>query len=112
VTKTFWIKRGGLERIDYDSNYNIYWGVDGTLRSWRIDEGLEVDLKNKFSLGVDYTAKYKLNEKKFWNNETEQDARVVYGENRSTIIPWPGRCRGGLRRPQTGRASRSRRIRS
>jgi len=93
VTKTFWIKRGGLERIDYDSNYNIYWGVDGTLRSWQIDEGLEVDLKNKFSLGVDYTAEYKLYEKEFWNNETEfsigyntrewQSARFSYGFGRN-----------------------------
>lgn len=93
VTKTFWINRGGLERVEYDSNYNIYWGVDGTLRSWQIDEGLEVDLKNKFSLGVDYTAEYKLYEKEFWNNETEfslgyntrewQSARVSYGFGRN-----------------------------
>lgn len=93
VTKTFWIKRGSLERIDYDSNYNIYWGVDGTLRSWQIDQGLEIDLKNKFSLGIDGTAEYKLYEKDFWNNETKfslgyntrewQSARFSYGFGRN-----------------------------
>lgn len=93
VTKTFWIQRGGLERIDYDSNYNVYWGVDGTLRSWQIDQGLEIDLKNKFSLGIDGKAEYKLYEKEFWNNETEfslgynvrewQSARLSYGFGRN-----------------------------
>ncbi len=93
VEKTFWIRKGGLERVAYDSNYNIYWGTDGTLRSWQIDQGLEIDLRNKFSLGIDYTAEYKLYEKKFWNNETEfslgyntrewQSARISYAFGRN-----------------------------
>ncbi len=70
VRKTFWIKKWGLQRITYDSNYNIYWGLDGTLRSWKIDEGLNFDLKNKFMLGVDHSQEYKLYEKKFRNNRT------------------------------------------
>jgi hypothetical protein len=93
VEKTFWIKRGSLERLAYESNYNIYWGMDGSLRSWQVDQELEVDLKNKFSFGVDYTAEYKLYEKEFWNNETEfslgyntrewQSARLSYGFGRN-----------------------------
>lgn len=71
VEKTFWIMKGALERIAYESNYNIYWGTDGTLRSWEVDEGLEFDLKNKFALSVDHTQEYKLFEKKFRNNQTE-----------------------------------------
>ena len=93
VEKTFWVKGGSLERIAYESNYNIYWGMDSTVRSWQVDQELEVDLKNKFSLGVDYTAEYKLYEKEFWNNETEfslgyntrewQSARISYGFGRN-----------------------------
>ncbi len=71
LTKTFWLRKGPLERIGYESNYNIYWGFDGTLRSWQVDQALRLDLKNKFSLGIDHTREYKLYEKDFRNNETE-----------------------------------------
>jgi len=70
IEKTFWLKKWGLERINYGSNYNIYWGLDGTLRSWRIDENLDFDLKNKFSFEVDHHQEFKLYEKKFRNNRT------------------------------------------
>ena len=63
INKTFPLRRGILERIRYRSNYNIYWGMDGTMRSWQIDEGLFFDLKNKkFTLSVLHTLEYKLNE--------------------------------------------------
>jgi len=63
INKTFQFRRGILEQIRYRSNYNIYWGMDGTLRSWQIDEGLFFDLKNKkFTLSVLHTMEYKLNE--------------------------------------------------
>lgn len=71
LEKTFWIKRGFLERIAYSSNYNIYWGTDGTLRSWQIDEGLNFDLKKKLSLELQHTEEYKLYEKDFRNRQTE-----------------------------------------
>ncbi|MCJ7643948.1 MAG: carbohydrate binding family 9 domain-containing protein [Candidatus Aminicenantes bacterium] len=71
LTKTFWLRKGLLERIGYESNYNIYWGFNGSLRSWQVDQELKVDLKNKFSLGIDHTQEYKLYEKDFRNNETQ-----------------------------------------
>jgi hypothetical protein len=70
LSKTFWLKRGFLERIEYDSNYNIYWGLNGTLRSWQIDQGMNFDLKNKFSLEAEHTEEYKLYESEFRNRET------------------------------------------
>ncbi|MFC2160757.1 DUF5916 domain-containing protein [Acidobacteriota bacterium] len=70
VEKTFWIKKWGFERIQYGSNYNIYWGLDWTLRSWKIDQSLEFDLKNKLSFEVDHTQEYKLYEKEFRNHQT------------------------------------------
>ncbi len=71
IRKTFWIKKLGFERIEYSSNYNIYWGMDRTLRSWKVDEGLEFDFKNKFSIELNHTQEYKLFEKEFRNHHTQ-----------------------------------------
>ena len=76
ISKTFWIKKGIFDRIEYGSNYNIYWGLDRDLRSWKIDEELSFDLKNKFSLSVEYHQEFKgqddeFFEKDFRNHETE-----------------------------------------
>lgn len=71
VEKTFWPKRWGFDRIIYESNYNIYWGKDKTLRSWKIDEELQFDLQNKFSFTVEHHQEYKLYEKEFRNHQTE-----------------------------------------
>ena len=93
LTKTFWLRKGPIERIGYESNYNVYWGFDRSLRSWQIDQELEFDLKNKFSLGLDHTREYKLYEKGFRNDETEfslsynerewQSARASYSFGRN-----------------------------
>ncbi len=93
VEKTFWLKKGFLERIGYGSNYNIYWGLNGTLRSWQIDQGLSFDLKNKLSLEAEHTEEYKLFETDFRNRETTltlgyntrewQSAGLSYGFGRN-----------------------------
>ncbi|MCJ7610799.1 MAG: carbohydrate binding family 9 domain-containing protein, partial [Candidatus Aminicenantes bacterium] len=93
LEKTFWFKRGFLERIEYQSNYNIYWGLQGTLRSWQVDEGLNFDFKNKFSLQADHNEEYKLFETEFRNRQTEftlgyntrewQSASVAYAFGRN-----------------------------
>jgi len=70
VHKIFFPRKWGFERIKYDSNYNIYWGLGGTLRSWRIDQKLEFDLKNKFSLELEHHEEYKLYEKEFRNRQS------------------------------------------
>jgi len=62
INMTFPFKEGFLSQIRYVSNYNIYWGMDGTLRSWRIDEGLLFYLRKKFILSATYTQEYMLNE--------------------------------------------------
>jgi hypothetical protein len=93
IEKTFWIKKWGFDRIKYESNYNIYWGTDGTLRSWKIDQELNFDLQNKFSFEVEHHQEYKLFEKDFRNHQTEfelgyntrewQSARISYGFGRN-----------------------------
>jgi len=59
---SFPFKEGLLSQIRYQSNYNIYWGMDGTLRSWRIDQGVDFLLRNKFNISAAYTQEYVLNE--------------------------------------------------
>lgn len=93
IRKIFWLKKWGFDRIHYRSNYNIYWSVDGTLRSWKIDEGIDFDLQNKFSLLIDHTQEYKLYEKEFRNHLSEftlgynlrewQSAEIAYSFGRN-----------------------------
>lgn len=70
LSKTWWIKKHGIERLEYSSNYNIYWSIQGVLRSWEIFQEIELDLSNKFSLEVNYINDYKLYEKEFYNQRT------------------------------------------
>jgi hypothetical protein len=70
IEKTFWIRSGAFERLRYDSNYNIYWGQSGTLRSWQIDESIEVQLRNRLSFEVAHTEEFKRFEKDFRNRRT------------------------------------------
>ncbi len=62
VNKSFSLGNWIFKKIRYQSNYNIYWGMDGTLRSWQIDEGLFFETQNEFTLSVLHTMEYKLNE--------------------------------------------------
>jgi hypothetical protein len=69
LTKTVWLERGPVERVEYGSNYNIYWGQTGTLRSWQIDQSMDVDFRNLWSTQVEYTEEFKEFEKSFRNRE-------------------------------------------
>jgi len=71
IEKIWWINKFGIDRINYDSNYNIYWSKKGVLRSWAIDQIIGIDLSNKFSFQLDYKREYKLYEKDFNNNNLE-----------------------------------------
>jgi hypothetical protein len=72
VEKTWWIRKGWLERVEYDSNYNIYWSTrEAILRSWKIDQALEFDFANKLSFEIDYTREFKRYEKDFHNHQLE-----------------------------------------
>ena len=73
ITKTIWIRNGGFEQIKHDSNYNIYWGQTGVLRSWKVDEALDVEFRNRLSSSVSWTEEYKLFEKDFRNRKVGVD---------------------------------------
>ncbi len=63
----FWFRGSAVERLTYDSNYNIYWSTEGSLRSWQIDQGLEAEFANRLNLGVNYREEFKQFEKDFRN---------------------------------------------
>jgi hypothetical protein len=88
IEKTFFFRRWGLERIEYKSNYNIYWGLDGTLRSWKIDQEMSFDLKNKLSLTAEHHEEFKLYEKKFRNRQSEFELGYNTREWQSATIAY------------------------
>ena len=67
-TYKFWIKNRIFEYIDIGSNNNIFWSQSGTLRSWDLDNSLNIYFSNRFSIGYNYNNEYKLYEKDFYNN--------------------------------------------
>jgi len=69
VEKTFWVRSGAFEQIQYDSNYNIYWSQAGILRSWQVDQSVDVEFRNRLSLDVSYTEEFKRFEKDFRNRQ-------------------------------------------
>jgi hypothetical protein len=69
VEKTWWQRGGPVEQIEYGSNYNIYWSQKGLLRSWQVDESVDVQLRNRWSAEAQYTEEFKRFEKDFRNRQ-------------------------------------------
>jgi len=70
INKIFWLKKWGFERISSNSNCNIYWGMDKTLRSWNLSQSFAIDLQNKLNFSLRHKQEYKLYEKEFRNNSS------------------------------------------
>ncbi|MEZ4425432.1 MAG: DUF5916 domain-containing protein [Gemmatimonadota bacterium] len=70
LEKKFWLPSGPFEQVAYGSNYNAYWGQDGTLRSWRVDQGLDLELRSRWSLSMDHAEELQRFEKEFRNRST------------------------------------------
>lgn len=61
LNKLFSFNHLGMETIEYDSYYDIYWSIEGTLRSWQIDQSLTLHFQNFWKLSVLHTRDYKFN---------------------------------------------------
>jgi hypothetical protein len=93
ISKKFWLENRYLERIDYRSNYNVYWSVENELRSWDIYQSLTFDLRNKFSVTVRADRDYQLFEKGFdnyagrvevgYNTREWQQVRLAYQKGKN-----------------------------
>ncbi len=58
-----------MEKVDYNSNYNAYWSQHGDLRSWRIDEVLDTELRNRWGARATWSEEYIVFEKGFRNRQ-------------------------------------------
>jgi hypothetical protein len=67
------VRSGAFEQIQYGSNYNIYWGQSGVLRSWQIDQSVGVEFRNRWSTEASYTEEFKLFEKDYRNRQVGVD---------------------------------------
>ncbi|MFC2142734.1 carbohydrate binding family 9 domain-containing protein [Acidobacteriota bacterium] len=70
LDKAFIVQKAGIEYLKYVSAYNIFWGNDGTLRSWEIVQGFSLLKQNRFEINVRRTEEYKLFEEEFRNSRT------------------------------------------
>jgi hypothetical protein len=88
IKKIFWPGGSFFDRVEYSSNYNIYWGMDKTLRSWDIWQALAFDFRNKISLNFRHEEEYKLFEKGFRNRETRITAGYNMREWESIVLSY------------------------
>lgn len=86
LERTFWFGSGFLEQFEYSSNYNIYHGQDGSLRSWQIDQRTNFELRNRWSFSFDHTEEFKRFEKDFRNRATEIELGYNTREFRSAGV--------------------------
>ncbi len=56
---TFIKDKGKVEEFKYDSNYNVFWSVDGDLRSWQFEQGILAEFKSKFTLSAQHLQEFK-----------------------------------------------------
>jgi hypothetical protein len=70
VEKTFWRAHGPVQQVQYGSNYNIYWSQRNVLRSWQVDQDVEIEFRNRWNLQIEHTEEFKRFEKDFRNRQT------------------------------------------
>ena len=73
LEKTIWVRSGTFERVQYGSNYNVYWSQRNELRSWQVDQSVEIEFRNRWSTEVNYTEEFKRFEKDFRNRQIGVD---------------------------------------
>ena len=84
ISKTFWINKKGIESIEPSINYNRYYSQSGVLRSWEIDNDLELKLFKKWELDLNYSEEFKRYEKDFRNREIGID--LGYDSKQGTTV--------------------------
>ncbi|NOR76088.1 MAG: hypothetical protein GQ525_13150, partial [Draconibacterium sp.] len=69
VTYKFWLKNNTFEYIDFKSMNNVFWSLEGTLRSWYFTDAVNFYFKNKLNFEYAYNNEYKLYEEEFYNHK-------------------------------------------
>jgi len=86
ISRLFFFRSGVLERLSYDSNYNIYWSQSGPLRSWEIRQGVAIDFRNRSSLSIRHVEDLQRFEADFRNRTTEVEIGYNTREFQSVSI--------------------------
>lgn len=68
ITYKWWLKNNTFEFIDFQSMNNIFWSLEGTLRSWYFTDAVNFYFKNNLNFEYAYNDEYKLYEKDFHNH--------------------------------------------
>ena len=68
---TFWMEEGLVEKVETAVNYNRYDSQDDVLRSWELEADVEVVLRSRWEVELDYAEEFELFEKEFRNDLTE-----------------------------------------
>ena len=68
LSYTFWPQSSIFKYISLESNNNVFWNHQDTLRSWYVTQEARFYLENKFSLEISYNNEFKLYEKKYYNH--------------------------------------------
>jgi hypothetical protein len=70
IEKTWWPSGSVFERIEYGSNYNIYWAATSSLlRRWEIRQSMDFQLRNRFSGEIEFAEEFIVFEDEFRNRE-------------------------------------------
>ena len=72
---TFIRDKKKVEEFKYDFGYNVFWGMDGNLRSWQFEQEISAEFKSKFTLSARHIQEFKaqdnlLYERDFRNHRT------------------------------------------
>ncbi len=88
LEKTIWVRNGAFEQVQYESNYNVYWSQHGVLRSWQINQGADVQFRNRWSAGFAYAEEFKRFEKDFRNRRAALAAGYNTREYQSVEVQY------------------------
>jgi hypothetical protein len=85
LNHTFWPKKGTVEKLKPEVNYNRFYSQDGYLRSYELDAEVELVFRNKWEIELEYLDEYQLFEKGFHNDRLKlttgwdsRDGRKVF----------------------------------
>jgi hypothetical protein len=56
---TFIRDKKKVEEFKYDFGYNVFWGMDGNLRSWQFEQEISAEFKSKFTLSARHIQEFK-----------------------------------------------------
>ncbi len=67
ISYRFWLDNS-IKYLSLEGRNNVFWGQDGTFRSWKFRYGGRLYLKNRISFEMQYFNEFKLLDKEYYNH--------------------------------------------